>query len=94
MKKVYCQEWEESERDWGCRPDGHSLHLTKEDFKTYFQEYWKGLPDKVPDEYDRPCGIIKEIEVDDDLYQQVKKSKHGIRTWSLKLTTTTVGSIK
>lgn len=24
---VICQKWEESERGWGTRPNGYSLHL-------------------------------------------------------------------
>ena len=39
MKKVYLQHWEESERGWGIRPDGCSLHLTLEDRKKYIEKY-------------------------------------------------------
>jgi hypothetical protein len=35
---VIRQEWEESERGWGCRPDGYSLHLDKEDRNTYIKK--------------------------------------------------------
>lgn len=29
MPAILCQEWEESERSWGVRPDGASLHFTE-----------------------------------------------------------------
>ena len=37
---VVCQYWEESERGWGVRPDGCSLHLTEADRKQFIKEYW------------------------------------------------------
>ena len=50
MKPVIKQLWEESERGWGIRPDGYSLHLNNEDRKQFIKEYWALLPDgPVPD---------------------------------------------
>ena len=42
-----CQLWEESERGWGCRPDGYSLHKGVETCIAYVTEYWAGMPDSV-----------------------------------------------
>lgn len=79
---VVCQEWLETERGWGQRPDGASLHMTNQDRDTYIKEYWDTMPDDVPDEYSRPAGSPALIEVDDDTYDKVKQSKNGIRLWS------------
>lgn len=61
---VVVQMWEESERGWGVRPDGYSLHPNNGALTQYVKDYWDGLPDKAPDEYSRPCGspFIKDIE--------------------------------
>lgn len=74
--------WEESERGWGVRPDGCSLHLTKEDSKIFEREYWDGMPDYVPDEYSRPAGRPVKVYVDKTLYEKIKESGNGIRLWS------------
>lgn len=54
---AYRIDWTEYERGWGQRPDGSTLHLTKEDADAYIKEYWDGMPDRslgVPDEYSAP----------------------------------------
>lgn len=78
---IIVQEWDESERGWGCRPDGASLHLTQEDAKAYVQEYWATMPSIVPDEYERPSGSTKVIDVNTEVYERVKKTKNGLRIW-------------
>lgn len=78
---VFRQFWLESERGWGQRPDGYSLHLTDNDRKQYIEEYWQRMPDEVPDEYSRPEGSPERIVVDESLYAQVKASKNGLRFW-------------
>lgn len=78
MPKVICQKWEEAERNWGCQPDGYSLHLTEEDRLTYLQAYWDQMPDTPPEVYSRPEGVPHELEVDDATFAEVKKG-HGIR---------------
>ncbi|MFH1589563.1 MAG: hypothetical protein ABIB43_03285 [archaeon] len=85
LEEVIVVEWEESERDWGTRPDGCSLHLTIEDSKQYVKEYWDRMPDEVPDEYSRPIGEPYKEKVDEKLYEQVAKSKQGIRLWHGKM---------
>lgn len=78
---VICQKWEESERGWGVRPDGYSLHLTLGDCKSYIKAYWKKMPDAVPDEYSRPSGDPYECEIDNKIYLQIKK-KGSYRAYS------------
>lgn len=77
--RVLCQKWEESERGWGVRPDGYSLHASEEDLKQYTKEYWARMPDEAPDEYSRPSGAPYWCEVDRETHRRVMKSKHGIR---------------
>jgi len=76
MKKVYLQYWEESERGWGIRPDGCSLHLTEEDRNKYITSiYEQRKNDKeVPYEYDRPVGESIEVMINDNLFELIKKS--------------------
>jgi hypothetical protein len=69
------------ERTWLGLPDGASLHLTNADLDAYVKEYWDGMPKAVPDEYSRPVGSARLIEVDAKTYNAIKKSKHGIRLW-------------
>ena len=75
------QEWLESERGWGTRPDGWSLHETEEDLKTYVARYWQLMPDYVPDEYSRPVGDPVTAEVPQELVDRVKKSDYGVRVY-------------
>ncbi len=81
LEMVIKQEWLESERGWGARPDGYSLHLTMEDRKQFVKDYWARMPDTVPDEYSRPCGNPQHIDVDKKTYREIKASKNGIRRY-------------
>jgi len=76
MKKVYLQYWEESERGWGIRPDGCSLHLTEEDRNKYITSiYEQRKNDKeVPYEYDRPVGESIKVMINDNLFELIKES--------------------
>ena len=60
-KMVWMQEWEESERGWGTRPDGFTLHHKEEDIDLFLtamrdREAEMFGPDYVPNEYSRPYG--------------------------------------
>lgn len=82
MNRAYYIQWEESERGWGVRPDGYSLHLTAEDalihkLKVLKQQadYYKGKgPNYVPDEYTR-VGSEGEIMVPDEIYAKLEKER-------------------
>lgn len=77
--RVIVQKWEESERNWGVRPDGYSLHLTAEDKEAFVAEYWSKMPKMVPDEYSRPSGKPYDAEVGAEIFAEVQNSKNGIR---------------
>ncbi len=81
--------WIESERGWGQRPDGYSLHLTNADADAYINEageretaYWRGQGKSasyVPDEYSRADGRAL-VDVDEPTYKQlIETSGNGIR---------------
>jgi len=77
--------WTEYERGWGQRPDGVSIHLTKEDNESYEKNYYNGMPDDAPDEYSQSSGGLKVIKVTDELYKEIENSENGIRIWQHKL---------
>lgn len=78
---VIRQDWDESERGWGVRPDGYSLHLTEAHRKEFVREYWDRMPDEVPDEYSCPSGPPSLVNVDDDIYRLVQATKNGIHRY-------------
>lgn len=80
-KQVVLLMWEESERGWGVRPDGYSLHLTMEDVSKFIKAYWKTMPDNPPSEYSRPASEPKTVLVDAKTYKEVVRSQryHGMR---------------
>jgi hypothetical protein len=77
--QVLCQKWEESERGWGTRPDGYSLHLTDADREVFIARYWADMPKYVPDEYSRPSGTAYLCFVDDNTYEEVTANIYGTR---------------
>lgn len=83
MPIVVVQKWEESERGWGTRPDGYSIHRHEYNRQSYISDYWNKMPrDEVPDEYERPCGTPYEAEVSDTEYEEVCASKFGVRRYN------------
>jgi hypothetical protein len=85
LKEIVFVSWEESERGWGTRPDGCSLHLNANDARKFIDDYWKDMPCRVPDEYSRPAGKPTSAYVSSDLYKQVKENKLGIRVFAPQL---------
>lgn len=69
MPLVLCQLWVESERGWGQRPDGYSLHVDRASLQAYVDAYWAQMPETAPDEYEKPNGAPFEVEVSDAAYQ-------------------------
>jgi hypothetical protein len=80
-KVVLRQDWIESEKGWGTRSDGCSLHLTREDRNAYIKAYWDNMPDEVPSEYSRGCGNPYEFQVSLEIFEKVQGSDQGIRVW-------------
>lgn len=85
MKTAFLETWTESESGWGQKPDGCSIHLSKEDYKQYVKEYWDSMPDAVPECYERPDNGLREVVVSKKLYKEIEKSKNGIRLWQSEL---------
>jgi hypothetical protein len=80
MKKVYLQYWEESERGWGVRPDGCSLHISKEDAKSYTDKIYSDRDlVNIPDEYDRVVGDLIDVEVSDEIYEEILNCSNSLR---------------
>lgn len=84
MPQAWLQQWEESERGWGTRPDGYSLHLTEEDVpifigqfmldqRSFFEE--RGTKG-TPDEYTRSCGKPYLAEVDKKQFAEIDYEGH------------------
>ena len=84
QRLVVRQEWIESERGWGIRPDGCSLHLSIEDCRVFIENYWKGMPKEVPDEYSRPEGKPKPYSIPEATYKKLEKNKQegGNGVWA------------
>lgn len=77
-KPVLYVSWEESERNWGIRPDGCSLHLFLSDFREFEKEYWDSMPDDVPDEYSRPADRPILAYASRKLYEKIRDG-NGLR---------------
>ena len=75
--QVIRQNWIESERGWGFRPDGYSLHLSEEDRQAYIKTYWAGMPDQVPDEYSRPSGDPETVTATPEQFSELVTQKMG-----------------
>lgn len=84
---VIAQAWEESERGWGVRPDGVTLHLSKDDYDRWMKEYDASHTGPVPDEYTRTSGNPFSVSIGSELREQLEKSKrdghHGV--WFTRL---------
>ena len=81
LEEVIYVSWEESERGWGTRPDGCSLHLTTDDFQVFLKKYWSRMPDEVPHEYSRPAGKPLTAYASLDLYKRIQEGNKGLRLW-------------
>lgn len=73
--QVIRQDWLESERGWGFRPDGYSLHLSEEDRVQFINDYWARMPDYVPDEYSRPSGEPETVTATPEQYNELLAQK-------------------
>lgn len=83
---VVVQRWEESERGWGVRPDGYTIHLSTVDHRRYVDDYYKrnNSEKEVPDEYTRtagnpePMAILKGGVFDRQLMENQQEGGCGI----------------
>jgi hypothetical protein len=74
MNKCILQIWEESERDWGTRPDGCSLHLTEDEHTLYLDSIYSDRGDIVPHEYERVVGEPVVCFVSDTIFEKLQES--------------------
>lgn len=65
MPAAFAVNWTEYERGWGSRPDGHTLHVSKELAEKFVEDYWAKMPDDVPDEYSSPSPVFH-VDVDQE----------------------------
>ena len=72
MNKCVLQFWEESEKGWGIRPDGCTIHLNEKFRDSYISKIYSNRSNKsTPKEYDRPVGNSIECFISDSLYEKV-----------------------
>ena len=82
---VYIEYWTESEKGWGTRPDGISMHKSKKDYEIYLEKYWKEQPEETPSEYSRPNKSQRVASVSDELFSKLNESENGVRVWQQEL---------
>ena len=76
MNKIVLQLWEESERGWGVRPDGCSIHMDSEERERFVESVYSARRgSEVPNEYERIVGPAVEAYIDDSLYEKLKSDK-------------------
>ena len=82
LRPVIYMSWEESERNWGIRPDGCSLHITENDYEKFEKDYWETMKktygNRAPDEYSKPAGRPVTVSVSEKLYEKIKNSVDGL----------------
>jgi hypothetical protein len=71
MNRCVFQLWEESEKGWGIRPDGCSIHLDEQELKRYISKIYQSRTDVVPDEYERVVGSNVDCFISDTLYDRL-----------------------
>lgn len=69
MKEVICQRWFESERGWGQRPDGISVHVSMTDYEDFLKLEGPKEREIVPDEYSMPIEPPFRMSVSDDAFK-------------------------
>jgi len=77
MNKVILQIWEESERGFGTRPDGCSMHINLKEREKYIRSIYdsRKTDTSIPNEYYRIVGEGVEAFIEDSLYTLVEKDK-------------------
>jgi hypothetical protein len=75
--QVVLQLWEQSERNWGVRPDGCTLHSNVIECRNYINKIYETRQDNtdIPDEYERICGEPLYVQVDSDLFEMIQNEK-------------------
>jgi len=89
-RTIIFQDWEESERGWGVRPDGFSLHIDRAHRDAYVENFAKAQhgdapDDYVPDEYTRVSGSPITINVPAKIYKQLEAINGDFRGFDRKI---------
>jgi hypothetical protein len=73
MPIIFVQNWEESERGWGIRPDGFTAHPNRGHRDAYVKWYYAKFNNatSAPDEYTRVAGEPIPVQVDIKIYTQL-----------------------
>lgn len=73
MPTLLKQNWWESERGWGRKPEGYTLHLSEKDRAAYVEEFERtqNVTPIAPDCYSFPVDA-ELIDVSQELYEWVK----------------------
>jgi hypothetical protein len=74
---VVCQEWVERERGWGMRPDGYTLHLTKDDHDAWVKRHYARHTGPAPDEYTSTMGEPRLLAVDAATHKNLTDNKES-----------------
>lgn len=80
---VYRQEWIESERGWGVRHDGSTVHLTLDDRNAFVAGYNRTFNNQAsaPDCYTRAEGNAKQVSVSEEAYDKLVLHKKQGSDW-------------
>lgn len=83
MKPIIIQFWTETERGWGQRPDGLTLHKTTQDRNDYVKYYNETFnnKDEVPDEYTFADGDGQLWMIDEELFNSLTNLDNQNYTW-------------
>lgn len=83
--KVWIQEWTESERGWGRRPDGFTAHRSKAHIDKFLAEMRARealtYGEDVPDSYSYPEGQPFEVEINKKDLVNKKAFEQGSGCW-------------
>jgi hypothetical protein len=69
-----CQAWTESERGWGQRPDGYTVHRDFAERDRFIESYNARLPAEIPESYSFADGYPYLVDTGADLYAKLETS--------------------
>lgn len=87
MPKAIRIPWTERERGWGIRPDGATLHQSREHAEAFVERTWRQpvrentARSYVPDEYSRPDvepHEAPEVDVTDEVWAKIVENNGTI----------------
>jgi hypothetical protein len=84
---VYIQPWEETERGWGTRPDGISIHRSEDVVSKHCNEIMdeqeQRFGSEVPDEYSRPLtGYHYKAHIKQSKFDEIFQNDRYYRSYN------------